>query len=321
MAAALITAGCGGSNSSDNASGNTSSSQPSTVGPSDMPNEQAPPTRLLVDVTIKGGKVTPTNEQLKAGVKRADRHPGQQRRRRRAARALDAGAQLQRRGQAGAVLPVHRRRARQGRRRAAQAEPDHRHHSGAVIADRSTAVLAHGLGGSTDLPIPLHLCAHRRGVGVDVHVRRRGARLAAAAVRSRQTGPSAAAVGDDTGRRPGDALGRRDRGAAVRGLGGDRRVVRPAGRRQPAARRVLRVAVGRAGGAVACRRAGVARDLPGAHGAPAAWRPIARPALSGAGGLLARRGRPVRFRLAGARQPRPGIPWRDQDLAAASTSP
>jgi len=69
MAAALITAGCGGSNSSDNASGNTSSSQPSSVGPSDMPNEQAPPTRLLVDVTIKDGKVTPTNEQLKAGVK------------------------------------------------------------------------------------------------------------------------------------------------------------------------------------------------------------------------------------------------------------
>ena len=69
MAAALITAGCGGSNSSDNVSVDTSSSQPSAVGPSDMPNEQAPPTRLLVDVTIKDGKVTPTNEQLKAGVK------------------------------------------------------------------------------------------------------------------------------------------------------------------------------------------------------------------------------------------------------------
>ncbi len=68
-AAALITAGCGGSNSSDNVSVNTSSSQPSAVGPSDMSNEQAPPARLIVDVTIKGGKVTPTNEQLKAGVK------------------------------------------------------------------------------------------------------------------------------------------------------------------------------------------------------------------------------------------------------------
>jgi hypothetical protein len=69
MAAALITAGCSGSNSSDDAAGNTSSGQPSTVIPSDMSNEQAPPARLIVDVTIKDGKVTPTNEQLEAGVK------------------------------------------------------------------------------------------------------------------------------------------------------------------------------------------------------------------------------------------------------------
>jgi len=68
-AAALITAGCGGSNSSDNASGTPSSSQPSTVSPSDMSNEQAPPTRLAIDVEIKGGNVTPTNEQLQAAVK------------------------------------------------------------------------------------------------------------------------------------------------------------------------------------------------------------------------------------------------------------
>lgn len=67
-AAALITAGCGGSNSSDNASSSTSSSQPSTVSPSDMSNEQAPPARLVIDVTIKEGKVTPTNEQLQSGV-------------------------------------------------------------------------------------------------------------------------------------------------------------------------------------------------------------------------------------------------------------
>ena len=204
----------------------------------------------------------------------------------------------------------------QGRRRAAQAEPDHRNHS--RCSDRGSVHRSPGprpwrFDRSAD---PVELCAHRRGVGVDVHVRCRGARLAAAAVRPRQTGPSAAAPGDDAGRRPGDALGRRDRGAAVRGLGGDRRGVRPAGRRQPAARRVLRVVVGRAGGAVACRRARVARDLPRAHRAPTAGQPVARPALSGAGGLLARRGRPVRFRLARARQPRPGIPWRDQDLAA-----
>ena len=63
-AAALITAGCGGSNGSDSASGSASSSQPSTVSPSDMSNDQAPPARLVVDVTIKDGKATPTNEQL-----------------------------------------------------------------------------------------------------------------------------------------------------------------------------------------------------------------------------------------------------------------
>jgi hypothetical protein len=69
-AAALISAGCGGgSNTPDKASGSTSSSQPSTVNPSDMSNDQAPPTRLVVDVTIEGGKVNPTNAQLQAGLK------------------------------------------------------------------------------------------------------------------------------------------------------------------------------------------------------------------------------------------------------------
>jgi hypothetical protein len=68
-AAALITAGCGGSNSSDSAPGSSSSSQLSSVSPSDMSNVQAPPTQLVIDVIIKGGDVTPTNEQLKAGVK------------------------------------------------------------------------------------------------------------------------------------------------------------------------------------------------------------------------------------------------------------
>jgi hypothetical protein len=68
-AAALITAGCGGSTSSDSAPGSASSSQPSTVSPSDMSNQQAPPNRLVIDVTIKGGNVTPTNEQLKSGIK------------------------------------------------------------------------------------------------------------------------------------------------------------------------------------------------------------------------------------------------------------
>jgi hypothetical protein len=33
-----------------------------------MSNDQAPPTRLVVDVDIKGGNVIPTNEQLQAAA-------------------------------------------------------------------------------------------------------------------------------------------------------------------------------------------------------------------------------------------------------------
>jgi predicted dinucleotide-binding enzyme len=67
-AAAVITAGCGGSNTSQHASGTASSSQPSIVNPSDMSNNQAPPTQLVIEVTIRAGNVTPTNEQLQAAV-------------------------------------------------------------------------------------------------------------------------------------------------------------------------------------------------------------------------------------------------------------
>jgi hypothetical protein len=65
-AAALITAGCGGS---DGGESTPPSTQPSTVSPLDMSNEQAPPNRLVIDVTINAGNVTPTNEQLQAAVK------------------------------------------------------------------------------------------------------------------------------------------------------------------------------------------------------------------------------------------------------------
>lgn len=68
-AATVITAGCGGSYSSQTVSSSPSSAQPSSVGPSDMSNEQAPPTRLYIDVTIQRGDVTPANEQLQAAVK------------------------------------------------------------------------------------------------------------------------------------------------------------------------------------------------------------------------------------------------------------
>ena len=36
-----------------------------------MQNEQAPPDRLDIDVTIKGGQVDPTNAQLEAKTKEA----------------------------------------------------------------------------------------------------------------------------------------------------------------------------------------------------------------------------------------------------------
>jgi PBP1b-binding outer membrane lipoprotein LpoB len=62
--AAVLTAACGGTKNSES----TSSTPPSTVSPSDMSNNQAPPSRLVIDVNIKGGEVTPTNAQLKAGV-------------------------------------------------------------------------------------------------------------------------------------------------------------------------------------------------------------------------------------------------------------
>jgi hypothetical protein len=60
--ALLITAGCG---SSDTAQ---SPSTPSTVSPSDMTNQQGPPARLIIDVNIAGGNVTPTNAQLQGKV-------------------------------------------------------------------------------------------------------------------------------------------------------------------------------------------------------------------------------------------------------------
>lgn len=63
----LLTAGCSGG--SDNAQG--SSTAPSTVSPSDMSNQQQPPDRLDIDVTIKGGQVNPTNAQLEAKTNEA----------------------------------------------------------------------------------------------------------------------------------------------------------------------------------------------------------------------------------------------------------
>jgi hypothetical protein len=70
-AAALLTAGCGGSDKSKTAEGASATPAPSktTVAPSDMTNQQQAPTRLVIDVTIKGGEVTPTNASLQGKVK------------------------------------------------------------------------------------------------------------------------------------------------------------------------------------------------------------------------------------------------------------
>jgi major membrane immunogen (membrane-anchored lipoprotein) len=66
-ATALLLAGCGGSNGSGGAT-SSSSSNPAMTGAPEMSDQQAPPNRLVVDVTIKGGQVTPTNAQFKSAV-------------------------------------------------------------------------------------------------------------------------------------------------------------------------------------------------------------------------------------------------------------
>ena len=67
-AGAVLLAGCGGGGDSENAQSSSTTPSATTISPSDMQNEQAPPDRLLIDVTIKGGEVNPTNAQLEAKV-------------------------------------------------------------------------------------------------------------------------------------------------------------------------------------------------------------------------------------------------------------
>lgn len=69
-AAALLAAGCSGSDKSKTAE-SAASTTPSvtTVAPSDMTNQQQAPNRLVIDVTIKAGEVTPTNASLQSKVK------------------------------------------------------------------------------------------------------------------------------------------------------------------------------------------------------------------------------------------------------------
>lgn len=69
-AVTLMAAGCGGSGDNEKTGAAADSTTPSatTVSPSDMTNQQQAPARVLIDVTIKGGQVTPTNERLQGKV-------------------------------------------------------------------------------------------------------------------------------------------------------------------------------------------------------------------------------------------------------------
>ncbi|KUH66336.1 hypothetical protein AU184_00675 [Mycolicibacterium novocastrense] len=65
FAATLLVAGCGGSRDTEP---EASSPAQSTVGAADMPDQQRPPDRLTIDVTIEGGNVEPTNAQIQGKV-------------------------------------------------------------------------------------------------------------------------------------------------------------------------------------------------------------------------------------------------------------
>lgn len=65
LTSALLVAGCGGN---DEQGDGQATPSVATVNPSDMQDQQAPPDRLVVDVKIQGGNVTPTNAQLEASV-------------------------------------------------------------------------------------------------------------------------------------------------------------------------------------------------------------------------------------------------------------
>ncbi|AKS31315.1 hypothetical protein [Mycolicibacterium goodii] len=68
LALAVVTAGCGSDGSDEQGSAAPASPSQSTVSPSDMTDQQQAPSRLVIDVTIKGGEVTPTNEQVQGKV-------------------------------------------------------------------------------------------------------------------------------------------------------------------------------------------------------------------------------------------------------------
>jgi hypothetical protein len=69
-AAALLVAACGGGGGGHEGHDSSAAAAPSasTINPSDMTDQQQPPNRLTIDVSIAGGNVTPTNAQLQGKV-------------------------------------------------------------------------------------------------------------------------------------------------------------------------------------------------------------------------------------------------------------
>ena len=69
-AVALVTAGCGGSTdtATSSAPAQPSSGAPTSTGAPALTDDQNPPARVTVDVTIAGGQVTPTNAQVESRV-------------------------------------------------------------------------------------------------------------------------------------------------------------------------------------------------------------------------------------------------------------
>lgn len=65
MTAMLLTAGCGGNEGEEPTEAVPSAT---AVNPSEMADQQAPPARVVVNVMIEGGNVTPINEQLEASL-------------------------------------------------------------------------------------------------------------------------------------------------------------------------------------------------------------------------------------------------------------
>lgn len=65
-AAIVVLAGCGGSTGPDIVT--SSPGAPASTGAPQLTDQQEPPARLVIDVTIKGREVTPTNAQFDSKV-------------------------------------------------------------------------------------------------------------------------------------------------------------------------------------------------------------------------------------------------------------